>query len=240
MASKTRTLPLAITLIFVACVSALLGAFGSIAFSLDGMSAGKADVERSWGVVSDIKLLRQSLLQAELAQQGYLLTGNSAYLDIYRRESKRRSGLFGGLAQRLSDNPVQLRYIEGLRDLTDRTLARLDEPLLAYERSGREAALEIARADPGDSKTMDSIQATTDAMVREAERTLNARNEAASRSYWITVATAMGVNLIAILVLILFYSLTRRHFDRWIAAEEALQRHNENLEAVVAARTAQL
>jgi signal transduction histidine kinase len=240
MASKTRTLPLAITLIFVACVSALLGAFGSIAFNLDSMSRTKAEVERSSAVVNDIKLLRQSLLQAELAQQGYLLTGNGAYLDVYRRESKRRAGLFGGLAQRLSDNRVQLRHLEALRDLTDRTLARLDEPLLAYERSGREAALEIARGDPGDRTTMDSIQATTDAMVREAEQTLEARNQVASRSYWITIATAMGVNLIAILVLTLFYSLTRRHFDRWIAAEATLQRHNENLEAVVAARTGQL
>jgi len=53
-------------------------------------------------------------------------------------------------------------------------------------------------------------------------------------------AMAMPAILVAVLALILFYGLARRHFNQRIAAEKALQRHAESLESAVAARTRQL
>ena len=81
MTSKARTLPLIVTLIFGACVCALLGAFANIAFSLYGTRDTRTAVENSWRLISDIRLLRESALEAGLDQRHYLITGNAADLD---------------------------------------------------------------------------------------------------------------------------------------------------------------
>jgi len=240
MASPLRRLPLVFTLIFIACVGALLATFGSIVSSFDRIRTISADIERASGLIHDTRMLRESVLGAELGQQGYLITGNSLYLDAYRFESKRRTALLGGLTQRLSADPEQLKLVENLREMTQQTLTRLDQPLLAFESGGREAALEIARGSPGDRSASDGIRATTEALIQGAEKILQQRNALVGREYWITVASALGVNLVAILTLALFYSLARRHFGNWIAAEEALRRHNEDLEGVIQARSLQL
>lgn len=240
MNSRTRTLPLAATLTFVACVLALLGALANIAYCVDGMRTGAAESERSRIRLAAIGQVRESFVTVELALRHYVLSEDDADLERYVKEGKRLTALLSGLEHGMADHPDQAEHVERLHALAGRLLARLEGRLRAFERDGADAALLVSRADLAEGDVNEDMRRTTDRMLLDTERALLTADESVNRSYWIAVATAMAVNVVSLLVIILFYSLTRRHFDSWVAAEDDLQRHNENLESMVAARTRQL
>lgn len=240
MTSRVRTLPLPATLTFVACVLALLGALANIAYYLDGMREGAAEAARSRTLISGIRQIRESFVTAELDLQRYMLSEDNADLERYLNEGRQMTALLSGLEHGMFGHPDQVAYVDRLRALAGNLLARLEGRLRAFERDGADAAMLVARADLAEGGANEDMRATTDRMLRDTERALLAADDSVKHSYWIAVATAMAVNVVSLLVIILFYSLTRRHFDSWIAAEDDLQHHNENLESVVAARTRQL
>src|SRR6516225_6150052 len=64
-------------------------------------------VEHTNAVIRNISAFERALLQAESGERGYLLTGDSSYLDSYTRAQGEIPGLLDSLKQLVSDNPTQ-------------------------------------------------------------------------------------------------------------------------------------
>jgi signal transduction histidine kinase len=87
---------------------------------------------------------------------------------------------------------------------------------------------------------MDEIRLQVVVMTQEQNELLAARGAGFYDQYRRTALLGVGINLAAIVVLVLFYNLIWRGFSLRLSAERALQESNDQLETLVAARTEQL
>jgi len=87
---------------------------------------------------------------------------------------------------------------------------------------------------------MDEIRLQVVIMTGEQNELLAARGAAFYEQYRRTALRGLGINLAALVVLVLFYEMIRRGYRLRLLAERALQETNEHLEALVNARTEQL
>ena len=81
-------------------------------------------VEHTNGVLRTVSALERRILAAESGERGYLLTGDSGYLDSYNRSQGDIPKLLEALRQAVSDNPSQVQRLDELRP---RIQARLAE-----------------------------------------------------------------------------------------------------------------
>jgi signal transduction histidine kinase len=172
---------------------------------------------------------------AETGQRGYLLTGNEVYLDRHMVGSAAPTAI-AELMSLTQDNEVQQRELGKLRSLVS---AKLDETTQTVQlrRSGNaSAALEIVNTNFG-RDLMQQIRASIDRVLSEEDRLLNQRIAAADASE----AWLLGVNLggVALVIALAVLSIigVRRHTTALLAAQAALHMTNDNLEAMVDART---
>jgi len=105
-------------------------------------------VEHTNEVLRNISAVERALLEAESAERGFLLTGESSYFDSYNRSQAEMAGWIGALRQLTLDNPSQTQHIDELRPKIE---ARFDEFSRAVELGPTRlnealAVLETARA----------------------------------------------------------------------------------------------
>jgi two-component system sensor kinase FixL len=86
-----------------------------LAFNLGRLRESFGWVEHTNEVLRNISLLERDVLEAESGERGFLLTGERAYLDSYERSSAEIPDTLQLLRNKISDNPVQSRRLEGLR-----------------------------------------------------------------------------------------------------------------------------
>ena len=86
-------------------------------------------VEHTNAVIRNISAFERALLQAESGERGYLLTGDSSYLDSYTRAQGEIPGLLDSLKQLVSDNPTQTQRLNELRPNIEARLAEFKEAI---------------------------------------------------------------------------------------------------------------
>ena len=91
MASNARPLPPVVTLIFITCICALLGAFASFAYSLGKSPALRVDAERASRRINELRMLRETAVEAARAAsadpsaaEGIRVTTNSIIREAER------------------------------------------------------------------------------------------------------------------------------------------------------------
>jgi PAS domain S-box-containing protein len=77
----------------------------------------------------NISEIETTVLQAESGERGYLLTGDSTYLDSYTRAAGEMPGLLESLKQLISDNPVQTQRLNELRPNIEARLAEFKQAI---------------------------------------------------------------------------------------------------------------
>ncbi len=73
-------------------------------------------VEHSNMVLDDLNSLSSAIKDAETSQRGYLLTGNSAFLEQYNQVKPITASLVNQIKLETEDNPAQQRNVERLSD----------------------------------------------------------------------------------------------------------------------------
>ena len=106
-------------------------------------------------VISTAQALELAVRDAESGERGYLLTGQSAYLDPYRSGIRDAPILLANLKQLTADNPEQQSRLPNLEKQIDTKLAELQKTIETRDREGFEAAREIVRTNSG----LDSMRA---------------------------------------------------------------------------------
>jgi len=232
-------LPLYKTVLCVTCALILIVNGLSLFHNLQSLKGANFLQGQSSRVADRLQYLNVLVLDAESSMRGYFVSGHESYLGPTRTVATETEEEFRELERLLADNPTQLKNLTQLQTLVRRKLGNLNQSMEVYRHGGLEDIVNIARL--GDERSaMDEIRLQIVIMVQEQNETLALRSASFYREYQKAVLLGMGINAIAIVVLIMFYQLVRRSFINRAAVEHALQSTNENLELTVAQRTEQL
>jgi signal transduction histidine kinase len=232
-------LPFYKTLLCLVCVLILVVNGISLARNLDSLKGANELQSQSARVNDKLQYLNVLVTDAEGSLRGYFLSGSESYLGPLRTARGETDAQFNQLRTLLADNPAQLTNLAQLRTLVNRKFASMDQMLAVYRAGGLRDVVRIAESADGKS-VMDEIRLQVVIIAREQHELLAARTAEFSREYHNAVVLGIGINLAAILVIVLFYRLIRRSFFSRVVAQRALQNANDTLESMVVLRTEQL
>jgi signal transduction histidine kinase len=238
-AAPQHRLPLYKTVLCLTCALILIVNGFSLFHNLQSLKGANFLLGQTSRVAERLQYLNVLVLDAESSMRGYFVSGKEAYLGPTRTVSQETEVEFKELELLLADSPSQLKNLAQLHTLVRRKLALMGEAIEVYRHGGLEDIVNIAKVSD-ERSAMDELRLLVVIMVQEQNEILAARSATFYHEYQKAVLLGMGINAIAIVVLIMFYQLVRRSFKNRAAVEHALQSANENLETTVEQRTEQL
>ncbi len=184
--------------------------------------------------------LMQLLVDAENGQRGYLLTGQDSFLQPYDAAVVLRQPTVDALRNAYRQgNPQVLEQLETIDELMADRFGELAIALKLQQTSSREAAAEFIRTRVS-TKTMVQIRGSIEKLRQLEASSVPAMIEAQRRDLLLTKAiTAAGLVLNIFLVL-LAGTLISRNISRRVADAQRLLLEKQELETLVAERTADL
>jgi len=177
---------------------------------------------------------------AETGQRGFLLTGEERYLAPYRDGQGHVLEAIADVERLTTDNPHQQAELASLRGLVTAKLAELSRTIAARRASGDPAAaIAMVRTGRGQA-LMEQIRASIARIEAEEESLLRVREADADRFGIVLLAVSLGGLVIALSLGIASFNATRRYTRQLMDKQTELSAINENLETIVARRTADL
>jgi methyl-accepting chemotaxis protein len=178
--------------------------------NIKAMNRGFEDVSRSNRVLQEEGVVTSLLKDAETGQRGYLITGESRYLDPYNHALASLSAETDKLKE-LTATPEQHQRVEQLEELIPIKLAELKQTIDLRTSSGFEAAQKVVLEDRG-KQAMDNIRAKMgeiDNAARELlQQRMDERNEAAANTLnMITFGTLIALAISGVLSFIVIRSV---------------------------------
>jgi len=236
---RLRGLPLSKTLLCAACVVILVINAVFLIRNLDDLRSANALQAQTARVSDELQLLNLLVTDAESGLRGYFLSGSEINLGPLHAAPQQIDNQLRALGVLLADNPSQTKNLAQLRTLVQRKLGLMHQSLEVYRQGGLVDIVAIAAA-ADERGEMDEIRLQVVIMTREQNELLATRTAAFYEQSRRTVLLGVGINALAILVILLFHNLVQRSFGLRLEAEAALQNTNDSLEALVAERTEQL
>ena len=142
-------------------------------------------------------LLNDGILEAESGERGYLLTGESSYLDSYNRSQADIPKLLEALRQAVSDNPSQVQRLDELRPSIEARLAEFKQ-IVELGPTRLNEALAILRT--AQSRQLTSLIEETLGQFRQAELALlGERQQRADRDTIVATLIAAVMAVLAML-----------------------------------------
>ena len=165
-------------------------------------------------VLNGIQQVENNLLDAEIGQRGYLLTGKNAYLSSYQASISRVDGSLANFKQLVADSPIQSKSADTLQQLAKDKMGELKQAIARYDERGLAAAMEVFQQGI-DKQWMTDIRREV-ALIAERENTFSAEHiKAENRAFFLIV---FGFNC-----LILLYAAFVM-FSYWLLRDEILKR----------------
>ena len=179
------------------------------------------------------------LRRMESGQRGYLLTGDPDFLTVYNESVPLIPTAISELMIAIGDDAEEQRLWKEAEPLVQQKLQEMAETVRLIESGQREQAFALVRSESG-LRFMEDIRQRTEAIKAIEERQLAQYYADARRQEWVLI----GVNIAAVSLIIIigFVSIlfVRRANVAMGKAQAVLRDANTELEANVAARTAEL
>jgi signal transduction histidine kinase/CheY-like chemotaxis protein len=177
-------------------------------------------VRHTLEVENRIDLVRSLVTDAESGQRGYLLTGQSIYLEPYQRAVAQIPAELDALREGTADNPRERQNLELLRPALQQKLSELGGSIaLAHLGKGSDAVA-VVRTDSG-RRYMTAVRDILSRMTLEENRLLAERT---ANLGWFTLASRAALFLSALLVVLLAYFAVRDASRRLVALETSNQK----------------
>ncbi len=219
---------------------ACLAAVAAVSYwSIARLTENVAWAEHTHQVLESLERLVSSTSDAETAERGYVITENARYLANYRQAVDSAGTLRHRLAGLTADNSAQQQRLASLGTLINERLAALGAILDLRQNRGFEAAQREVLAGQG-LQFHDQIRQHIDEMKRAEETLLQQRDARTRRATDLTRGVMAGGDVLGFALVGFALVAIRREFAGRTRAERALREANENLEARVNQRTAQL
>jgi signal transduction histidine kinase len=189
-------------------------------------------------ISEQIAALRVNIERTEASQRGYLITGDTTYVDHYRAAANRLPELVEDLRAQTADNPVERRNTASLQNDIALMVAMQQNTMEASHHGGEHAdpaALVLA-----DQPLIDRVRNTSVAMIREERRLLEERTSAQAANARVLLSVELVSSILLAAITLLAFLLLRRHAIDLDRSQSALRALNEGLEDAVRVRTRDL
>ncbi len=197
MKNNKKNPVLLIVLVLIAGALVFVAAIVTFGFLTENTARNQARF--SAAILTDLRRIEASLLDAETGQRGFIITEDPSYLSPYTRGVEEYGTAYSGLRDRLRDvqTTSQRMLLEDLSSSSENKLAELAQTVELVRRGERARAIAIVKTDLG-KDLMDDIRSVIAQLENEEQDILQTTLAKAER-----VQHRIGVALIAALVLIL-------------------------------------
>jgi signal transduction histidine kinase len=214
-----------------------LAIVGSVAYTnVNRFADATARAEQTYLVVRTLEETFSVVTGAETGSRGYVITGDTRYLEPYREGGAKATSGLRTLERLVADNAPQRRRLDMLAPLIARRFAILDETIQLRTNSGLPAAATALAIDRG-TAVMDSIRLVVDAMSADETARMRARSldeRASLRRATTLIVASFFVAVVLGLAAALFVS---RDIERRLRAEEEARKAKETAEAASRAKS---
>ena len=178
---------------------------------------------------------------AETGQRGFLLTGDTKYLQPYRDAAPKIDERWAQLRGMISDStPMSLRnHFSRLNNLIGKKMNELELTLAMNEKSGREAAFQLIDTGIG-RKLMSDIRAEAAAIDEELAISTNAANSRWTSDIEFARVGMLMMTGFTVALLLVVMVLSRRELELREQRRQSLIDERARLESEVGIRTAEL
>lgn len=197
------------------------------------------DMERAQSTRSALNELMEAMLDAETGQRGYLLTGNTLYLEPYKETLKSINQQLDQLRIAFTPYPEQLGEFGVMSRHVSRKLAEIDLTV-KMRAAGQEDAWRFVLTTDVGKEQMDAIRKQADVLAATSIRDME-RGQAQVRQT--LQLSRIGIAIMAIGGLLAFYMYllqTRALLNSGIREQASLTRERDQLDLQVRERTATL
>jgi PAS domain S-box-containing protein len=171
-------------------------------------------VQHSRALLQQIEDTLSSARDAESGQRGFLLTGNSQYLDAYNAAVETLPSELNMLRASAADDPLLRARVAELSGLIAEKLAELKETVALRQDKGFEAALAVVETDHG-KHTMDDIRKIGMELENDVyvglTRGIRARQQEGSQT---RLTTAFGAGILCAFLLLATFDIGRATAER--------------------------
>jgi PAS domain S-box-containing protein len=190
-------------------------------------------------VDDELEHLYSTLENMEASERSYLIMGEEDYLRPYSMAQRTVAGHIASLKRLTADNPDQVQRLTALEALVDAKLAELKEVIEVRRSQGLEAAHALMASGKGQALTEEIRKGVTEAEDEE-QRLLQARTTAKDADLRKTLQAVLAGGLLSVVLLTTVFLFLTQENKRRRKAEAGLRRHQEGLQEIVLARTADL
>ena len=178
----------------------------------------------------EVRRINQALYvavqDATLGERGYLITNDRGYLAQYERAKAAVPVLDARLAGLARDNPAAEARISALREAARGQIGDLDQTIGLLEQGRPDAAIAAVRAHLLTGQ-MERVRAASDA-VEQGEATLLRERELRAAAWRWALGAAIGVSLLASVILGVFVAVAARRSLRDLAERNLALRQEMN------------
>ena len=205
---------------FAAALLMLSGIGGAAYWSTNQLISMSGWVEHTHEVLKNLNVLLAQLSSAESGERGYIITGNTQYVDSFRLTIDSLNSDLGAIKQLTSDNPAQQQRLQTLQPLINQRSALLQKGIDLRRQKGFPAAQQFVAQGVGQTLS-NNIRQIVATMIAEETRLLKIRSEQARlTAHNTTFAVGMGgvlaFGLIPLASFVINRDVTRR---RQVAAK---------------------
>jgi signal transduction histidine kinase len=198
-----------------------------------------AQYARSYEIKRSLNTFQSVITAAESGQRGYLLTGQTGYLEPYYVAMRSWRSEIDRLRNLTADNPARQQDIADLEQLTAAAISRLKATISRSPQPGPNGSADVAGTERA-TTTMDRVRGIVDRMITEEDARIEALRREVLRDLLVAGGIALLTTVVTVAVLIGLNKLLRRYVHDREAAENAMLEANQLLNEQVEQRTAEL
>ena len=176
--------------------------------------------------------LLSSLSDAESDVRGFAITGDEAFLTVYRQMLTTVPDQLRLLQSTVKDQPQQMERLPGLTQHVDRRMSHLRSVIEARESTGFEAAQERVMTHGG-REEMEQIRQIVDDMQAEETKLLTAKSLSRDKSLFIVLSANLAAVCIGTALTVVAWYLVERELRKRRLAEANAQSERQNLWATL-------
>ena len=190
-------------------------------------------VDHTHHVLAALETIISLAKDAETGQRGYIITGEPSYLETYNAALSAINEPVRTLEQLTRDNPAQQAHIPVLKNRIVNRLNILEERLVLRKEKGLEAVREAILTGRGKAE-MDELRKQVDEMASVERQLLEVRSERSQRTYKVALLTTVVADLFALVMVVAFIFLLRRHLLARDKAAAAIHEQREMFRTTIA------
>ena len=196
------------------CASLLVNA-GLTYYNLLRLDGEQQSVAEAVEIKRQLAAVLGTVVDAEVAGRGYVLSGDKASLDAYATVKSRKDTLLAELRTLVHDDPVRLERWSRLKHAVDERLALIETVMAVAEKQGTDEAIKVVITGRG-VRLMDNVRAAIAEVEGREVVTLADTTKRAARELFTTTSGLLTLTLVSggLLVLVAFLAREIRVRER--------------------------